>query len=300
VLKEKRTFLPDPDPTESLEAMESQQGGASENDRSCPLPGLFQNKVVNVRRFTLTNDCLSITPTIGDLQIMFTNTSRKGIRCGASLAVAIAALVGANAASAQNAVVDLNVTLSPITLLYYFSTVNVTVPSSAMAGLLCGTGSVSAIYSTSAANCDVGATGALNATGSGTGLTANGAIGTSPGGFSIASVPLTLQNVWAVRAIGGTSASTTVTISLGASTSLLLAGTGPQSIVISTPTVSTAPATGGSGTTAVTFLDPGLVTAQQGSVGLSLNLTGATAAGLYSTTAAATGDSNYILTVSGT
>jgi hypothetical protein len=231
---------------------------------------------------------------------MSVNISRAKVRCGASLAIAMAAVLGSTTASAQNAVVDLNVTLSPITLLYYFSTVNVTVPSSAMAGLLCGTGSASAVYSTSAANCDLGATGALSATGSGSGLTANGAIGTSPGGASIANVPLTLQNVWAVRAIGGTSGSTTVTITLGASTSLLLAGTGPQSIVISAPTVSTAPATGGSGTTAVTFLDPGLVTAQQGSVGLSLNMTGATTAGLYSTTAAATGDSNYILTVSGT
>jgi hypothetical protein len=231
---------------------------------------------------------------------MSVNISRAKIRYGASLAIAMAAVLGTTTASAQNAVVDLNVTLSPITLLYYFSTVNVTVPSSAMAGMLCGTGSAGAVYSTSAANCDLGATGALSATGSGSGLTANGAIGTSPGGASIANVPLTLQNVWAVRAIGGTSGSTTVTITLGASTSLLLAGTGPQAIVISAPTVSTAPATGGSGTTAVTFLDPGLVTAQQGSVGLSLNMTNATAAGLYSTTAAATGDSNYILTVSGT
>jgi hypothetical protein len=231
---------------------------------------------------------------------MRTTLARRGTRFGASVVLAAGALLGANSASAQNAVVDLNVTLSPITLLYYFSTVNVTVPSSAMAGMLCGSGTVSGIYSTSAANCDLGATGALNATGSGTGLTADGAIGTTPGGYTASVVPLTLQNVWAVRAIGGSSTDTSVTITLGASTSLLLNGSGVPSIVLSAPTVSTSTATSGNGTATVTFPDPGLITAQQGDVGLSLDLSNATTSGLYSSSAAATGDSNYILTVSGT
>jgi hypothetical protein len=222
-------------------------------------------------------------------------------RVGAAFLFVFGALFGSTTASAQNAVVDLNVTLNPITLLYYFSTVNVDVPSSAMAGMLCGTGAASAIYNTSASNCNVGATGTLTATGGAAGLTANGAIGTSPGGFAIGAVPLTLQNVWAVRAVGGTSANTTVSISLGAATTLLSpAGTGTASIVLSAPTVSTSTATSGNGTSAVTFPDPGLVNAQQGSVGLSLNMTGATVSGTYSSGAGATGDSNYILTVSGT
>lgn len=229
---------------------------------------------------------------------MRTSISKRGTRLAAAT-VAFGAIFGAHSASAQNAVVDLNVTLSPITLLYYFSTVNVTVPSSAMAGMLCGSGTASAIYNTSAANCDLGATGVLNATGSGSGLTANGAIGANPGGTSGAAVPLTLQNVWAVRAIGGTSGNTTLTITLGASTTLTRTG-GTETIVLSAPLVSTAPSVSGSGTAAVTFADPGLVTAQQGNVALTLNMTNATASGLYSTTAAATGDSNYILTVSGT
>ncbi|MFA7320905.1 MAG: hypothetical protein WC000_05515 [Dokdonella sp.] len=228
---------------------------------------------------------------------MRTSISKRGTRLAAAT-VAFGAIFGAHSASAQNAVVDLNVTLSPITLLYYFSTVNVTVPSSAMAGMLCGSGSV--INGTPPiSNCDLGATGALNATGGLGGLSANGLIGTTPGGFSATAVPLTLQNVWAVRAIGGTSANTTVSITLGASATLTRTG-GTETIVLSTPTVSTAPATGGSGTSAVTFLDPGLVNAQQGSVALNLNMTNATAAGVYSTTAAVSGDSNYILTVSGT
>lgn len=227
-------------------------------------------------------------------------TASRRIRVGASLLLIFGALFGGTTASAQNAVVDLNVTLSPITILYYFSTVNVTVPSSAMAGLLCGTGTASAIYNTSAANCDMGATGALAAAGSGAGLTANGAIG-SPGGFNAASVPLTLQNVWAVRAVGGTTANTTVSISLGTSTTLLSPpGVGTSSIVISAPLVSTAPVVSGNNTTAVTFADPGLVNAQQGNVALTLNMTNALVAGLYSSGAAVTGDSNYILTVSGT
>ena len=222
------------------------------------------------------------------------------VRVGASMLLIFGALFGGTTASAQNAVVDLNVTLSPITILYYFSTVNVTVPSSAMAGLLCGTGTASAIYSGSVTNCDMGATGALSATGSGAGLTANGAIG-SPGGFNAAAVPLTLQNVWAVRAVGGTTANTTVSVSLGTSTSLLSpAGVGPSSIVLSAPLVSTAPSVSGNNTNAVTFADPGLVNAQQGNVALTLNMTNALVSGLYSSGAAATGDSNYILTVSGT
>jgi hypothetical protein len=230
---------------------------------------------------------------------MFRSFANRGMRLGASFAFACAAFLGTGTAHAQNAVVDLNVTLSPITLLYYFSTVNVTVPSSAMAGLLCGSGTLSGIYSTSAANCDLGATGALNATGSGAGLTANGAIGTNPAGFSGAAVPLTLQNVWAVRAIGGASGNTTVGISLGTSATLTLSG-GTETIEISTPLVSTTPVVSGNNTNAVTFADPGLVTAQQGNVALTLDMSNATAAGVYSTSAAATGDSNYVLTVSGT
>ena len=230
---------------------------------------------------------------------MLRSIANRGLRLGASFAFACAAILGTSTAHAQNAVVDLNVTLSPVTLLYYFSTVNVTVPSSAMAGMLCGSGTVGAIYATSAANCDLGATGVLNATGSGAGLTANGAIGTNPAGFSGAAVPLTLQNVWAVRAIGGTSGNTTVGVSLGTSAILTRTG-GTETIVLSAPLVSTTPNVSGSGTAAVTFADPGLVTAQQGNVALTLNMTNATVAGLYSTSGAATGDSNYILTVSGT
>jgi hypothetical protein len=231
---------------------------------------------------------------------MTTTFASRRVRFGASLLMIFGAFFGGNAASAQNAVVDLNVTLSPITMLYYFSTVNVTVPSSAMAGLLCGTGAVGTIYNTSAANCDMGASGTLTATGSAAGLTAPGAIGTAPGGFNAAAVPLTLQNVWAVRAIGGTSANTTVSISLGTSSTLSLAGTGPQTIVISAPLVSTAPNVSGNNSTAVTFADPGLVNAQQGNVALTLNLTNATTSGVYETNATGTGASNYILTVSGT
>src|SRR5579871_725558 len=117
--------------------------------------------------------------------------AKTRMRLGALLVLAFGALMGSTTASAQNAVVDLNVTLSPITILYYFSTVNVTVPSSAMAGMLCGSGTPSAIYNTSAANCDIGASGALTATGAAGGLTANGTIGTAPGGFVATAVPLT-------------------------------------------------------------------------------------------------------------
>ncbi|MFZ1796823.1 MAG: hypothetical protein WAU14_08750, partial [Dokdonella sp.] len=76
---------------------------------------------------------------------MRTSITTRGTRL-AAVTVAFGALFGAHSASAQTAVVDLNVTLSPVTLLYYFSTVNVTVPSSAMAGMLCGSGTVGTIY----------------------------------------------------------------------------------------------------------------------------------------------------------
>lgn len=219
----------------------------------------------------------------------------------ASLLLVFGALFGSGTAGAQTAAVDLNVTLSPITILYYFSTVNVSVPSSAMAGMLCGSGTASGIYNTSAANCDVGATGSLAATGGSGGLTANGAIGTSPGGFNVAAVPLTLQNVWAVRAVGGSSANTTVTVALGGSTNLTLnGGAVTQKIVLSNPLVSTTPNVSGNNTTAVTFADPGLVTAQQGNVQLTLDLTNATTAGVYETNASGSGATNYTLTVSGT
>jgi hypothetical protein len=232
---------------------------------------------------------------------MFTRFAIASGRVGATLLLAGTALFGSGNASAQNAVVDLNVTLSPITILYYFSRVDVTVSSAAMANLLCGSGAASAIYNTSAANCDVGASGSLAATGSATGLTANGNIGTTPGGFNAAAVPLTLQNVWAVRAIGGATANTTVSVAIGASNTLTLNGAASApKIVISNPTVSTTPNVSGNGTTAVTFADPGLVNAQPGNVSLVLDLTNATSPGTYETNSTGNGASNYILTVSGT
>jgi hypothetical protein len=107
-------------------------------------------------------------------------------------------------------------------------------------------------------------------------------------------VALNLQNVWAVRALGGSSANTTVTVALGANATI--AGDA-GSIVASNPRIATA-ANACAGTTAVTFADPGLGTATQGSVCLSLDFTGATDGPFDG--AGDTGDSVYTLQVTGT
>ncbi|MBL8301057.1 MAG: hypothetical protein JNN30_22165 [Rhodanobacteraceae bacterium] len=192
--------------------------------------------------------------------------------------------------------VDVNITIgNGITILYYYSTLNITLNASALAGLLtsgCTAGTVADTY-----YCDRGTPAGVTATAAGGTFTASFTGPTGPGTLNTAAIPLVLSNVWSVRAVGGASANTTVQISRGANNTL---NNGAASIGINDnygiATGATATLSGASPQSA-TFADPGLGALTTGSVVLELDLTNATATGAYSSTA---GNVNYVLTITAT
>lgn len=212
----------------------------------------------------------------------------------AALALATAACFPSSAFAQAN--VDVNITISNgITILYYYSQLDITLNATTLAGLLttgCTPGTLADTY-----NCDRGNPGGVTATATAGTLTASFTGPTGPAGLNTAAVPLVLSNVWSVRAVGGSSANTTVQISRGANNTL---NNGAAAILINDRyginTGATAALTGASPQTA-TFPDPGLGGLTTGSVSLELDLTNATATGAYSSTA---GNVNYVLTVTAT
>lgn len=225
---------------------------------------------------------------------MTTALSRLARRVGCAALVAAGVAAFPSSAFAQ-ANVDVNITISNgITILYYYSALDINLDSTTLANLLttgCTAGSVAGTW-----NCDAGAAGPVTATAAGGVVTASFA-GPGGGTLNTAAVPLVLSNVWSVRAVGGNSANTTVQISRGADNSLVNGG---SSIVINDnygiATGATATLAGASPRN-VQFPDPGLGGLVTGSVALSLNLTNATATGTYSS---APGNVNYVLTVTNT
>lgn len=225
---------------------------------------------------------------------MTTALSRLARRLGCAALVAAGVAAFPSSAFAQ-ATVDVNITISNgITILYYYSALDINLDSTTLGSLLttgCTAGTVAGTF-----NCDAGAAGPVTATAAGGVVTASF---TGPGGGTLntAAVPLVLSNVWSVRAVGGNSANTTVQISRGADNSLVNGG---ASILINDnygiATGATATLLGASPRN-VQFPDPGLGGLVTGSVALSLNLTNATATGPYSSTS---GNANYVLTVTNT
>ncbi len=200
-----------------------------------------------------------------------------------ALALAICGVLGAaapRASSAADVKMDVNIT-NGITILYYDSALTVTIDAATLAAAitvpLCTnvTGTVT---------CDRGA-GAATATVSGTNLVVPFTPVTTPttGLPTVNAMPLVLQNVWAVRALGGTSANTTVTATVGTNT-VLKNGATTSTIVLNGNigiATGTAPTLSGAATAPVTFADPGLVNAVTGSVILSLDMTNALLSGTY-------------------
>ena len=190
--------------------------------------------------------------------------------------------------------VDVDVSLGGITILYYHNNINVNVPDSVLATLLSPAACSSAFGSV---NCIVAPPAPTNATSPAAGqLNWLGAISANPAPVpaDLASIDLNLQNVWAVRAIGGSSANTTVTI---AGTMTSIAGVAGSIGIVSRSLATGATATCAGPTTA-TFADPGLSTAVQGSVCLELNFSTALQGPFNGT--GDTGDAVYTLQVTGT
>jgi hypothetical protein len=214
----------------------------------------------------------------------------------------LAAAAAPNSAFAQ-ANVDVNITMgNGITILYYYSVLDITLSTTTIGSLLtadCTSFTTGGATPTQAFYCNRGNGGANTVTATAGTVTAAFTAPTSAAGsVNLAAVPLVLSNVWAVRAVGGGAATTTVQITRGADTVLNNGASATIGINnnVGIATGATAALTGAS-PQATTFTDPGLATALSGSVALSLDLSNASATGVYSSTS---GNVNYVLTVTGT
>lgn len=199
----------------------------------------------------------------------------------------LASLGLVTSANAQNNVdVDIVIGGGGIAILNYYSAIEVNIDSADLADLVSPTCSPTA----GIANCDEGSSGSLTATAGGGGLTADGNL-TVSGGADLSAVNLDLDNVWAVRSIGG-GPNTTVSVALGGGTSL---SNGSSAIDVNDVLVySDSVATPGA---SVQFADPGLSSnnAERGGIRLELDLSGAAVEGTYSAAS-----STYTITVSNT
>lgn len=211
-------------------------------------------------------------------------TIQSSIR-GLALCVAAAFGLSISTPSQAQVEVDVDITLGGLTILYYYNQLDVTIPAAAFAGLI-----DSCTPITNGQGCSEGAASALTATADGVGFTADAAIAPDTGALNLSAVPLDLDNVWAVRAVGGSSANTELTFAVGAGATLVNAGGGNIQVNSALGYVAAAPAA------TVSFSDPGLVTPTNGGVRLVLNLTNATSSGEYSGASNAT----YTISISGT
>ena len=196
----------------------------------------------------------------------FTNTLRASA-LAASLAVALGMALAPAPAAADTATGNtaFKVILQPVTLLYYYSEVDLTIPQSALLTLAGGAPA---------------GLGAQAVTASGTSSTLSASL-TSPAGAvagGISGAALTLSNFWAVRSITSASGgSTTVSVSFsstGTSTGATLTGTSSGSTA--SIGLSSLATTNGS------FTGTGLGgTPQTGNVTMNLNLSNASTADTY-------------------
>lgn len=180
------------------------------------------------------------------------------------LAVVIGVMLP-NSAAAQ-ASVDIDITLQGITILHYYSNLDVTIDSTALAQMLGYAGS----------EVDEGTAGAITVSAyafSGDADLASNI--TAPTGDPSA-VDLTIQNAWAVRSITAAGTNTVTTAITDGILSHSVQGAGTD-IGISNARVSDGTSTGAS----IQFNSPGLVNPQYGDVILQLDMTTATHTGEY-------------------
>ncbi len=175
------------------------------------------------------------------------------------LLLAAAIAPGAHAATGATA---FKVTLKPVTLLYYYRGIDLTLDAATLTTLALPTGSSTRL-----------AAKALTASGSASTLTANAAI--TPGRTNrMNAIQLTLDNAWAVRALGSRGGRTTVKVRFtsGGRATLRTPGAGGARIVLSR--LSAAPRR---------FTPRGLGTVQNGQLRMRMDLSRARAAGSYGT-----------------
>jgi hypothetical protein len=179
-------------------------------------------------------------------------------------ALALAALAVAGARPAAAASTAFKVRLQPVTLLYYFSAIDLTLDSAALAKL-----------ATPAAGTALPAK-ALTATAAGQTLTANAAL-VPKAANRMNAVQLTISNAWAVRSIGSARGGrTTVSARFSSGARATLSGPAGSGAVITLSNLGVNP-----NRFAPTGLDP--AKARQGALRMRLDLSRARSAGSYGT-----------------
>jgi hypothetical protein len=197
---------------------------------------------------------------------MNTQTTQKSTRwLTTSMLLAAALLATAPAAEAQNSV-DIDITLEGITVLHYYSNLDVTIDSTALAQML-GFGGTGV---------DEGTGGAITVSSSPFSGDADLPTNVTAPTNDPSAVDLTIENAWAVRSISAAGTNTVTTAITDPTLSHSVQGAGTD-IVISNARVSDGVSTGGS----IQFASPGLITPHYGDVILELDMSTATYTGTY-------------------
>ncbi len=198
----------------------------------------------------------------------------------AALVIVTAAALLAPAPAAAQAVGNVNLSIdltNGILILYYYSNLTVQVDLASLVGTPAGC----VLDAAGHLDCETAAAQTVAAAYSGgppaTAMTADfnflpAALG------ALNALPLTLQEVWAVRALGGATANSQVAIS----NTVAALVNGGSSIGLSGWLLNSPNTIGPPGAT-ITFPDPGLVNAEVGNVIVTLDFTSATAGGVYTT-----------------
>jgi hypothetical protein len=172
-----------------------------------------------------------------------------------------AALISGAPAQAATGTTSISVTLNPVVILHYFSSVGITISGADLTAYMYSSG-------------DSKDEGSNTKTTSGSMTVSLAMSPTGPTG-SLSALPLVLTDAWAVRAINTTTNQTQLAITGGGTLTNAAGGT----IAIGTARVDAANGSGGAAT--IAFAPPGLVTPETGSIVLPLDLTSANHAGAY-------------------
>lgn len=183
---------------------------------------------------------------------------RRVALCAALLLVALPVVV----AQAAPAATQFKLILQPVTLLYYYSGIDLTLDAATLTTLALPAGGGTQLPAK-----------ALTASGSASTLTANAAI--APARTNrMNNIQLTLDNAWAVRAIGSRNGRTTVSVRFASGSTATLTTPGAAGARIVLSRLSATPRR---------FTPRGLGTVQNGRLRMRMDLSRARAAGSYGT-----------------
>ena len=184
--------------------------------------------------------------------------SRRVALCAALLLVALPTVVAQAAPTAT----QFKLILQPVTLLYYYSGIDLTLDAATLTTLALPAGGGTQLPAK-----------ALTASGSASTLTANAAIAPARTNRMNA-IQLTLDNAWAVRAIGSRNGRTTVSVRFASGSTATLTTPGAAGARIVLSRLSATPRR---------FTPRGLGTVQNGRLRMRMDLSRARAAGSYGT-----------------